>query len=116
MRSTLFALLSICLSVGAQFILRSAVAGRTFAAEPLVLLRDLGSNGRLLFGLLLYGLSAVVWLKVLSQWEVSKAYPLVGAGFALTVVVGWMLGEQVALQRVAGVLLICAGVYLVARS
>jgi multidrug transporter EmrE-like cation transporter len=41
---------------------------------------------------------------------------LVGAGFALTAVIGWMLGEQVGVQRAGGVALICAGVYLVART
>lgn len=46
----------------------------------------------------------------------SKAYPLVGLGFVFTVLVGYLLGEQVTLPRVIGVALICAGVFLVGRS
>jgi len=65
---------------------------------------------------MLYGLGAVVWLGVLSKWEVSKAYPLVGLGFAMTAVVGMLLGEQVSLLRFAGVALICSGVVLIART
>jgi len=116
MTFSLFAFLSIGLAVGAQFMLRDAVAGRPLGGEWQQLLRELLTNGRLWLGLLMYGLSAIVWLKVLSQWEVSKAYPLVGAGFALTIAVGWALGEQVSWQRAGGVALICAGVYVVSRS
>lgn len=70
----------------------------------------------ILGGFLLYGLGAVVWLGVLSKWDVSKAYPLVGLGFALTVAIGWIMGEHVTLARMIGVALICSGVFLVGRS
>ena len=53
---------------------------------------------------------------MLSKWDVSKAYPLVGLGFALTLLIGWLAGEQVTLQRIGGVLLICAGVWIVGRT
>ena len=116
MRSILFAMLSISMSVGAQFMLRSAVGGRQLNEPSWGLVRELAGDWRLVAGLLLYVMSAIVWLKILSQWEVSKAYPLVGVGFALTVIVGWMLGEQVGAQRIGGVALISLGVILVARS
>ena len=67
-------------------------------------------------GFVLYGLGAVVWLGVLSKWDVSKAYPLVGLGFAFTVAMGFIAGEHVTIPRVFGVALICAGVFLVGRS
>jgi len=74
------------------------------------------TNAFVLTGLLLYALGAVVWLAVLSKWDVSKAYPLVGFGFALTVMIGWLIGEAVTTLRVIGVVLICAGVWVVART
>ena len=58
----------------------------------------------------------VVWLGVLSKWDVSKAYPLVGLGFVLTVAIGFLVGEDVTLTRAMGVALICAGVFVVGRS
>lgn len=67
-------------------------------------------------GFLLYGLGAVVWLGVLSKWDVSKAYPLVGIGFAFTVAIGFFVGEQITIPRMIGIVLICAGVFLVGRS
>lgn len=68
-----------------------------------------------LLGFCLYGLGALVWLSVLSKWEVSKAYPLVGLGFALTLLVGWRR-EQVSALRVGGVVLISCGVYSLSRT
>ncbi len=70
----------------------------------------------ILGGFLLYGLGATIWLTVLSRWDVSKAYPLVGLGFVLTAGIGFLAGESVTTIRLVGVLLICAGVALVGQS
>ena len=121
MRTAYIALFSIGLSVAAQFALKAGVAEAqrvathleqpvlptqiSYLAEPLVLL-----------GLLLYALGAVAWLSVLAEWDVSKAYPIVGLGFALTAIIGYLLGEHLTLSRMIGVGMICSGVYLVSQS
>jgi drug/metabolite transporter (DMT)-like permease len=70
-----------------------------------------------LLGLGLYGMAALVWLLVLSKVDVTAAYPFVGLGFVVTMVLGWlMLGEHLDQQRVIGTVLISVGVILVARS
>ena len=69
-----------------------------------------------MLGFLFYGLGALIWLAVLREWDVSKAYPLVGLGFVATLLVGFMLGEQVGAVRLTGVLLIALGVLLVSRT
>lgn len=74
------------------------------------------ANKFVIGGLVLYGLSAVVWLAVLYRWDVSKAYPLVGLGFGVTIIIGLLIGEQVTLLRGVGVALICIGVFLVGQS
>ena len=53
---------------------------------------------------------------VRSKWDISKAYPLGGLGFGLTVVVGLLAGEQVTMLRAAGVALIGVGFFLVSKS
>ena len=121
MQTLLIALTSICLSVMAQFCLKagmSSVAVKAAFTEPLTPKTGwiLATNPYLLAGFALYGLGAVVWLSVLARWDVSKAYPLVGLGFALTLLIGLLAGEQVTPQRAAGVLLICAGVWIVGRT
>ena len=121
MNTLVIAVLSVAFSVAAQFSLKagmSSPAVREVLAGPLNLYSALAvfSNKYVFGGFVLYGLGAIVWLGVLSTWDVSKAYPIVGLGFAFTVAIGWIIGEQVSLARVFGVILICAGVVMVARS
>jgi multidrug transporter EmrE-like cation transporter len=68
-------------------------------------------------GLVLFGLSAVFWLVVLSRVDLSLAYPLVG--FSYIVVVGlsrFLLHEQVPALRWMGVSLVALGIALVGIS
>lgn len=66
-------------------------------------------------GLMLYGLSALAWLWVLSRLDVGVAYPLVSLGFVLTLAVGVLwLGEPFSWMRALGCGLIVAGVLLLA--
>lgn len=121
MKTLLVAVASIILSVAAQFVLkagvRSAVAsGGQSDQGPLAATVRMLMEPMVLGGFALYGLGAVVWLYVLSNWDVTKAYPLVGLGFVLTLAVGTVLGETVGPLRVLGVLLIVSGVWFVARS
>ena len=65
-------------------------------------------------GLAAYGLSALLWLRVLAEVEVSKAYPFVALAIVLTMVLGVLvLGEVVPAWRAAGAALIVVGVVLV---
>lgn len=121
MNPFVMALISIAMSVAAQFFLKfgmSSIDVKAAISQPLSLPTAwiLITQPYILAGFALYGLGAAVWLSVLSQWDVSKAYPLVGLGFALTVVIGLLAGEQVSLQRITGVTLICLGVWVVART
>lgn len=121
MNTLMIAILSILLSVVAQFSLKAGMSSeevRGALGQPLALRTAFSvlTNKFVFSGFLLYGLGAVVWLAVLAKWDVSKAYPLVGLGFAFTVAIGFVLGEQVTLMRAIGVLLICCGVFVVGRT
>ena len=111
MHPWIMAVASVLLSVAAQFTLKAGMKGQAEASLWQQLLQPL-----VLGGFMLYGLSAIVWLSVLARWDVSKAYPLVGLGFAVSVFIGFWAGEQVGAQRWIGVALICAGVVCVSRS
>jgi len=68
-------------------------------------------------GLVCYGLGFMVWLIVLAKAEVSYAYPMISLGYVFTALLGWiLLGEKVNDLRILGILAICLGVYLIARS
>lgn len=120
---TLFLILgSVAMATSAQFLLkvgmshaavRSAVEGRHWAN----LVQQLAVNPWVVTGLTLYVLGAAVWLLVLAKVELSFAYPFVGLGFVVTMLVGWcFLNDAMNVQRVVGTLMITAGVVLVARG
>jgi multidrug transporter EmrE-like cation transporter len=74
-------------------------------------------NPYVLFGLLCYGLGFMVWLIVLSKAEVSYAYPLISLGYVFTAILARaMFGEAVSFTRMAGIVVTCVGVFLIARS
>ena len=115
------ALASISMSVAAQFSLKAGMSGAEVKAvlgQPPSIrwLITILANKYVFLGFLLYGLGAIVWLGVLSKWDVSKAYPLVGLGFAFTALIGFLIGEEMTMTRLVGVALICSGVFLVGRA
>lgn len=121
MRVFLIAFISIGLSVAAQFSLKAGMSSsgikgaftQPFSIDAILLVI---TNKFLLAGFAMYGIGAVVWLGVLSRWDVSKAYPLVGLGFVLTAAIGFCIGEQVSASRFFGIALICAGVFVVSQT
>jgi len=65
-------------------------------------------------GLAVYFLAAVVWLFALARIEVSMAYPFVGVGFILTMILGkFLMGDAVTAMRLLGTILISIGVVFV---
>jgi drug/metabolite transporter (DMT)-like permease len=68
-------------------------------------------------GLVLYGLGALAWIAVLARMDLSIAYPFLALNFILvTISSQFLLGENVPGMRWVGVLIICSGIFLVARS
>jgi multidrug transporter EmrE-like cation transporter len=75
------------------------------------------TNPFVFLGLTLYVVSVVVWLLVLSRVEVSFAYPMLSVGYIVNALAAWYLfAEDLSPTRVAGIVVIVAGVWLVARS
>jgi drug/metabolite transporter (DMT)-like permease len=68
-------------------------------------------------GLALFGLSAVVWLGVLSRTSLSFAYPFAAITYVMILVFDKMvLDETVPPLRWAGVAFIAVGIFLVSRT
>jgi drug/metabolite transporter (DMT)-like permease len=64
-----------------------------------------------------YGISVIAWVVGLSRIPVSQAYPMLSMNYVLMVPLAWwLLGEAPNAQRLAGIVVIIAGVFLVARS
>ena len=68
-------------------------------------------------GFALYGLSAVLWLDVLSKLDFSLAFPMVGLTYIFTLLIGrFFFGETVGWERMLGVGLIIFGIFFLVRS
>jgi multidrug transporter EmrE-like cation transporter len=68
-------------------------------------------------GLICYGLSAVFWIAVLSNVDLSLAYPMVSLAYVIVFVASWLLlGEQIPPLRILGLLIIIIGVFVISRS
>lgn len=112
----LFALLSILLGTFAQLLLKLSVQEPPTAMSFHTIIRIL-CNWHFMAGALCYGLSLLFWIKVLSELELSKAYPLVSLGYVFAFILGCVfLGEAVRPMRVLGVAIIIIGVIIISRS
>ena len=70
-----------------------------------------------LLGFGLYGAASLVWIRVLSEHELSLVYPLISLSYAISLVVGrWVFGDELNLARIIGVALIVLGAFVVSRS
>ncbi|MFL5252640.1 MAG: small multi-drug resistant family protein [Rhodopila sp.] len=115
----LLALGSIGLSAVAQLLMKIGMTavrtGASGGSADMLLAAVL--NPYVIGGLGAYGLSAVLWLLVLSRLPLSLAYPLVSLGFIVVVVLSALiLHEPVSVVRLAGVALIVGGVVVLGLS
>jgi drug/metabolite transporter (DMT)-like permease len=80
-------------------------------------LRAVGTTPMVWLGLVLFGLSAVVWLAVLSRTSLSFAYPFAALTYILILLFDLLvLHEEVPPLRWAGVAVIATGIVLVSRT
>lgn len=80
-------------------------------------LRAVASTPTVWLGLFLFGLSAVVWLGVLSRASLSFAYPFASLTYVVIVVVDrFVLDQSVPVGRWVGVAAIVAGILAIART
>jgi multidrug transporter EmrE-like cation transporter len=111
----------VLLNAAAQLLLKAGA--RSLAGVEFVLGNGTLIAGRIvqspaiLAGFACYAVSVVVWILALARVEVSIAYPMLSIGYIVNALAAWWLfGENVTLMRVAGMLVIITGVWLVAKS
>jgi multidrug transporter EmrE-like cation transporter len=125
MRPTLALLVifSVLLSSGSQILLKSGMTAPAVSSAlanstaPLRIGLTIASSPAVMLGLFCFGLSAIVWLFVLSRIPLSTAYPFVALGIAITVAAGrFVFDEPISAAKMIGVTLIIVGVTTVAAS
>jgi drug/metabolite transporter (DMT)-like permease len=117
LRVFLTLLLAICLTVAGELLLKAGMNRvGVFSFQWEVLWRTF-TNGYVLGGFLLIFSGSIFWLSVISRWELSVAYPMLGLSYVITVVASWLfLSEQLTWQKLIGSIIISAGVFLVTRG
>jgi drug/metabolite transporter (DMT)-like permease len=114
-------LVSVALAAGAQLTLKHGMNQVAANTGQLQLsgtsLKDVASTPAVWAGLFLFGLSAVVWLAVLSRTSLSFAYPFASLSYVLILLADkFVLDETVPGLRWAGVFFIVVGIVLVAQT
>jgi len=74
-------------------------------------------NVYILLGIIMYLLSLFVWLVVLSDTELSIAYPLLSLAYIATFILGVIfLGESITINKIVGIIIICSGVFILTQN
>ncbi len=114
-------LFSVLLAAGAQLTLKygmNQVADNTGALQAsMSSAKDVLTTPAVWGGLFLFGLSAIVWLAVLSRTSLSFAYPFASLSYVLILLADrFLLHETVPALRWAGVFCIMVGIVLIAQT
>ena len=88
-----------------------------FAGNAVSAFASIFTSTYIWLGLVLFGISSLLWLIALSKTELSYAYPLMGVGYAVVAFCSWLLfNEALTVLRILGIFVIMAGVVMMARS
>ena len=112
-RPIVVALFSIVLGATGQFLFRLGMMH--YGKETVTgIWRQLGSiilTPAIFLGFVCFGVSSILWLVVISRWELSYAYPLVAFGYVIAILYGtFLLHENLTLAKILGSCLILAGI------
>ena len=124
--STLHLTIVICtvfLSASAQLILKlgaEQIANKNngiIYGDSIVSALMVFMNPFIFFGMVIYVLSAGIWIWVLSKVDISLAYPFISISFILTLVFGALVfNEPINTAKLIGTTLIITGCLFIARS
>jgi undecaprenyl phosphate-alpha-L-ara4N flippase subunit ArnE len=104
---------AVLLAVG-QMLFKLASSRLITGQGPIALLSSL-VNLPLLGGLLLYGVTTLLWVYLLRELPLSRAYPFMALAFALVPILSWFFfREGLDLRYGVGLALMLLGLYLVA--
>ncbi|WP_028552630.1 SMR family transporter [Paenibacillus sp. UNC451MF] len=82
----------------------------TVASSMLRLLK----TPEIIIGLILFGSSFLLWIKVLTRSELSYAYPMVSIGYINVVILSYFfLNESFNWNKLIGIAIIVAGVWII---
>lgn len=121
-RGLLLLILSSLCTVAANLLMRVGIrrsGGLTFSFDRLVeQIVALSLQPMFVGGVILYGIAAIIWFRILSTENLSRSYPLmVSLTFVMVTLGAWyFFGERMSWRQILGVFVILAGFILTLRS
>lgn len=112
-------ILAVMLGATGQIVMKRGmqIYGEVSAATVWMQLIPIFKTPQVAIGFVCYGLSSVLWIAIVSNMDLSLAYPMVSLAYVIVFVASWLLlGEQISPLRVVGLLVIVAGVIIISRS
>lgn len=114
-------LTGVLLNAAAQLLLKSGtnhIGTFSFSFSNLLPIGwQIASNLYIIAGLSCYVISVGLWIMVLSRVDVSFAYPMLSIGYIVNAIAAFYLfGEALTPIKIAGILVIMLGVFLLTRS
>lgn len=103
----------------AQLLLRKAMMKYAdFTIEHLFsLLLSVITNSYLILGVMCYVIGMILWMIILSKFEVSFAYPMLSISYIFTAIFAYFVfNEPLTFNKILGIVIICFGVYILTRS
>ena len=102
-------LAAITTSTAGQALLKAGAGSANFIAQLF--------DWRTLFGLLLYGAAAILYIVALRRIPMSRALPCTAISYVVAVVIGhYVFSEPFGMAHVAAIALICGGVVVLALA
>jgi drug/metabolite transporter (DMT)-like permease len=118
LKSLLLIILTVFVNTTGQFLVKSGLnrVGAVGLMDIHAILRAL-SSVLVIGGFVVYFISALIWISILSRSELSWAFPMLSLSYVLTALLSpVLLNEAFSVQRFIGTLVICLGVFLVYRT
>lgn len=113
MRPIAVALVSILLGATGQFLFRLGMLhyGKVSVTGIWSQLGSIILTPAIFVGFICFGVSSILWLVVISRWELSYAYPLVSLGYVIAILYGtFLLNETISMPKIVGCILILTGI------
>ncbi len=112
-------LLAVMLGATGQIVMKKGMQsyGAVSAASVGGQLSPILKTPQVLIGFICYGVRAILWIAVVSNVDLSLAYPMVSLAYVIVFVASWLLlGAPISALRVGGLLIIVAGVVVISSS
>ncbi|MFA5406114.1 MAG: EamA family transporter [Candidatus Nanoarchaeia archaeon] len=112
----LYILLSVSLNSIGQVVWRKGAGGALKKISIKNIIKML-MKPLVIMGLCIYVLSALLWIMVLSNTEVSYAFPFIALGYVIVAIMSkFLLKEEIKPMRILGIIIIVSGVIIVGVS